>query len=139
MQSGTYTLLIRLPTPTTIAVSALGPTEFTEGWYAYTGSASQPSGFARVERHRAVSRGDHTVRHWHIDYFLGTPETTIAAVLKAPSDTAECRINTRIPGTPITGFEASDCSCTAHLVYDDDRTRLETRARAVHAAVGTVH
>lgn len=139
MRSGSYTLIIGLPTTITITVGALGPVQFPSGGYAYTGSASQPNGFARVDRHRAVASSEHSVRHWHIDYFLGHPDTAIETVLKAPSDTAECRINTRIRGTRITGFGASDCSCDAHLVHAHDPDQLGRQARAAHAAVGTVH
>ncbi len=74
---GTYTLLIALAKPATIAVGALGECEFSAGRYAYTGSAFGPGGFSRVDRHREVASGDRDVRHWHIDYLLGHPRTRI--------------------------------------------------------------
>ena len=73
MNGGTYTLLLSLPDPTTVAVGALGEFDLPAGAYAYTGSALGTGGFARVERHRRVARGDHDVRHWHVDHLTGHP------------------------------------------------------------------
>jgi Uri superfamily endonuclease len=69
---GTYTLVIELPETAQIRVGALGTNTFDPGWYAYVGSANGPGGFARVERHRELAAGERDVRHWHVDYLLGS-------------------------------------------------------------------
>ena len=112
---GTYTLLVDLPTATTLSVGALGEHRFPAGAYAYTGSALGPGGFSRVRRHRRTARGDHDVRHWHVDYLLGETEARIDRVVHAPGVDAECPIAGRLPAGPVDGFGASDCGCSSHL------------------------
>lgn len=132
MGRGTYTLLVDLSERASIEVGALGEREFRAGWYAYTGSALGAGGFARVDRHRAVAAGRNEVRHWHIDYLLGHPETTIAQVLTSAGVDAECAIAQSLSGSRVAGFGASDCDCESHLVYDEDRTRLLRAIRGAH-------
>ncbi|RJT06576.1 DUF123 domain-containing protein [Halococcus sp. IIIV-5B] len=131
MASGTYTLLIELPTPTTIEVGALGERALSPGWYAYTGSALGPGGFARVDRHREVATGERDVRHWHIDYLLGHPATVLDRAVTTPVD-AECAIARTLPGERIPAFGASDCDCESHLVSHEDRDVLSAGIEAAH-------
>jgi Uri superfamily endonuclease len=92
---GTYTLVVEFDGPATVEVGALGAVEFDADWYAYTGSAFGPGGFARVERHRELAAGEREARHWHVDYLLGHPAAEFD----------------RVPA-----FGASDCECESHLV-----------------------
>ncbi|RAW46158.1 GIY-YIG nuclease family protein [Halorubrum sp. 48-1-W] len=115
MGGGTYTLLVELPTATTLSVGALGEHLFPAGAYAYTGSALGPGGFSRVRRHRRTAHSDHDVRHWHVDYLLGETTARIDRVVHAPGVDAECAVARRLPAGPVDGFGASDCGCSSHL------------------------
>ena len=134
---GTYTLLIAVSEPRTLEVGALGESEFESGWYAYTGSALGPGGFARVERHRELAAGERDVRHWHIDHLLGAAEATIDVVARSPGVDAECAIAQSIPGDAVPGFGSSDCACHSHLAYSPRRAPLAEAVREAHRAHGT--
>ncbi|MEF8856922.1 MAG: GIY-YIG nuclease family protein [Haloplanus sp.] len=129
---GTYTLLIDLPRPVELSVGALGTHRFPAGAYAYTGSALGSGGFARVDRHRRVASGDHDVRHWHVDYLTGHPDTTLVDVVTSVGADAECAIARRLPDGPVEGFGASDCTCRSHLAAG-------TAVENLHATVESVH
>lgn len=135
MTGGTYTLLLSLPSATTLSVGALGEHRLPAGAYAYTGSALGSGGFARVDRHRRVARGDHDVRHWHVDHLTGHPATDLVGVVTSPVD-AECRVARALPPGPVDGFGASDCGCSSHLAGADDAAALRDRIERAHAALG---
>jgi endonuclease-3 len=127
---GCYVLLVRLDRPADVTVGALGEHRLPAGWYGYVGSALGSGGFARVDRHRRIAAGDHDVRHWHVDYLLGHPAASLAAVSRVPGRDVECALATEL-GTgrgPVPGFGASDCECGSHLARWDAR-------RAVGSAV----
>ncbi len=132
MTKGTYTLLLSVAQETTIDVGALGPITFAAGWYAYTGSAFGPGGFARIDRHRELAAGDRDTRHWHIDYLLGHTATTLDAVYRTPHQDHECTIATALPGELIPDFGASDCGCPSHLSYHPERAPLATALADLH-------
>lgn len=136
MPEGTYTLLLMLDEEAEIEVGALETREFAAGWYAYTGSALGPGGFARVERHRAVAVGENDTHHWHIDYLLGHPETTVEAVARSVGVDAECAIARALPGRRIVEFGASDCDCESHLTHSREREWLWRAVRGAHRAHG---
>lgn len=129
---GTYTLVVRLDTESTIEVGALGQRSFEAGWYAYVGTALGPGGFARIERHCEIASGEREVRHWHIDYLLGHPAASIVDVRRSEGIDGECRLATWIEGTPVDGFGCSDCPCDSHLHAHSDRDRLLTAIEAAH-------
>lgn len=131
---GTYTLLVDVPTPIAVEVGALGERRIPAGAYAYTGSALGTGGFSRVDRHRRVARGDHDVRHWHIDYLLGHPETDLVRVVRSVGVDVECAVADRLPPGPIDGFGASDCDCRSHLAAGDSRDAFAARVREAHEA-----
>ena len=115
---GSYVVLIACSQPTTIEVGALGDRSFRATTYAYVGSAFGPGGLSRVDRHRRVAAGDHDVRHWHIDYLLGTTGVGIEAVETYPNRDIECDLATVIEAAgcqPVPAFGASDCDCESHL------------------------
>jgi len=134
---GTYTLLVELAAPATIEVGALGEHRLDPGSYAYTGSALGAGGFARVDRHRRTARGDHDVRHWHVDHLLGHPDARIDRVVRSVGAEVECAVADRLPAGPIDGFGASDCGCESHLAAGADATAdlLELVREAHEAAV----
>ncbi len=136
---GTYTLLVDLPSSATVSVGALGDQGFPAGAYAYTGSALGSGGFSRVRRHRRTARGDHDVRHWHVDYLLGETDARIDRVVHAPGVDAECAVAARLPSGPVDGFGASDCGCSSHLSAAASLEDLIDRvARAYDAEGATV-
>ena len=134
MDGGTYTLLVDLPERTTVAVGALGEFTLPAGAYAYTGSALGSGGFARVDRHRRVARGDHDARHWHVDYLTGHARTTLVDAVTAAVD-AECRVARSLPAGPVPGFGASDCDCRSHLTHADQVGALRERVERVYAGL----
>ncbi|THE66198.1 GIY-YIG nuclease family protein [Salinadaptatus halalkaliphilus] len=119
--SGTYVLVIDVSEVTTIEVGALGTLEFDPRTYAYVGSAFGPGGFARIDRHRELARGDRDTRHWHVDYLLGHSRTTLEAAVRFPGADRECELATDLPGDPVDEFGASDCDCRAHLLAAPSR------------------
>ena len=134
---GTYTLLVELAAPATIAVAALGEHRFEPGGYAYTGSALGAGGFSRVDRHRRTARGEHDVRHWHVDHLLGRPEARIDRVVRSVGADAECAVADRLPSGPADGFGASDCDCGSHLAAAGEGEPLDefaARVREAHEA-----
>ncbi|SNR46965.1 GIY-YIG nuclease family protein [Halorubrum vacuolatum] len=129
---GTYTLVIDLPKPITLDVGALGPVDLPVGAYAYTGSALGSGGFSRVDRHRRIDAGEHAVRHWHIDYLLGHPDTRIVDVTKSRGVDIECAVAGRLPAGPVEGFGASDCGCRSHLASGATLTAVTEQVRRTH-------
>ncbi|QFU84080.1 GIY-YIG nuclease family protein [Natronorubrum aibiense] len=128
---GTYVLVVDVARATSIDVGALGAREFTAGTYAYVGSAFGPGGFARVDRHRELAAGERATRHWHIDYLLGHPETTLERVITFPDADRECELAASLPGDPVPDFGASDCDCVAHLLEtSSEATVLEAAVDA---------
>ncbi|ADB62061.1 protein of unknown function DUF123 [Haloterrigena turkmenica DSM 5511] len=115
-ESGTYVLVVDVPRATTLEVGALGEREFPAGAYAYVGSAFGPGGFGRIDRHRELARGERDTRHWHIDYLLGHPGTTLESAIAFPDDDRECELAASLPGEQVDGFGASDCDCSGHLL-----------------------
>jgi len=111
---GTYTLLIRVEEPTTVRVGALGDVSFEDALYAYTGSAFGTGGLLRIDRHAEVAHCDNDARHWHVDYLLGSEETTLVGAFVTPDD-AEDEIARVIEGEPVPRFGASDSPCDSHL------------------------
>jgi endonuclease-3 len=115
---GTYTLVVAFDGPATVEVGALGAIEIDADWYAYTGSAFGPGGFARVERHRDLATGEHDARHWHVDYLLGHPAAEIERVVRTAGADIECTVARTLAAEfdRVPDFGASDCDCESHLV-----------------------
>ena len=131
---GSYTLVVGLPNDATVTAGALGEHRLPAGAYAYTGSALGAGGFSRVDRHRRTARGDHDVRHWHVDYLLGHSAARVDRVVRSVGVDVECAVAGRLPPGPIDGFGASDCGCGAHLAGPDALDALAERALAAHEA-----
>ncbi|WP_144799285.1 GIY-YIG nuclease family protein [Halorubrum depositum] len=139
---GTYTLLVELADPAVIEVGALGEARFDGGVYAYTGSALGAGGFARVDRHRRTARGEHDVRHWHVDHLLGHPDARIDRVVRSVGADVECAVAERLRAGPVDGFGASDCGCPSHLAATEEGESLgafASRVRGAHEAAVAAH
>ena len=123
MTPGVYHLLVYLSRDAVIEVGRLGTYRFPAGYYVYTGSALgglEP----RIARHIR-----HQKRlHWHIDYLL-QHGYIIEVVKHRTKDRLECQFNQRVlslPGCeiPVRGFGSSDCKCSSHLAYFEEKPRL---------------
>lgn len=132
---GTYTLLLELTEPVAVEVGALGERRLQAGWYAYTGSALGPGGFARVDRHYEVAAGRRDARHWHVDHLLGHPDVAIGGDVRSPALDGECAVAGALSAGPIEGFGASDCACRSHLSTADDAGTLRRAVAAAHRDV----
>jgi len=132
---GSYLLVIESERPTGIEIGALGERAFDAGHYAYAGSAFGPGGLSRVDRHRRIAAGDHDVRHWHVDYLLGSAATRLVTVETFPDRDIECELATALGETGcgrVDAFGASDCDCPSHLWGPTGRSTL----RDVAASLG---
>ena len=123
MNSGIYSLTIKLDKDITIRIGELGKCVFPKGFYIYTGSGKRNLS-QRVERHK---RRDNKKLRWHIDYFLNSKSTHIEDIfILKDSKLSECSLNKRVLSKKgaeivIKGFGSSDCKagCGSHLVYFD--------------------
>ena len=141
---GSYTLVVALAADATLEAGALGEHRFPAGAYAYTGSALGTGGFSRVDRHRRTARGEHDVRHWHVDYLLSHPDVRIDRGVRSVGVDVECAVAERLPSGPVDRFGASDCDCPSHLASGERRgtdgdtdealDALAERALAAHEA-----
>lgn len=89
--------------------------KFKKGYYVYIGSAMN-SLTARINRHLS----DDKKMHWHIDYLLKSPSSSIRDVIFNISDKKiECNLALEIAkdGEAIPKFGSSDCNCSSHLIY----------------------
>lgn len=134
MDLGIYTLVLQLVQDRDIEVGALGIIHFSEGYYAYTGSARGSGGLKRVDRHKEVIIGANPCRKWHIDYLL--PRTLLVdVIITHTSDDLECqiaeKIESKLPSVP--KFGSTDCKCHGHLHYSSDLGAiLDAICRAHH-------
>ena len=114
---GSYCLCIEVYDSTRIRVGSLGFIDFFKGYYVYVGSAL--GGLEqRIARHVKISRGEHSVTHWHIDYLLNDRNVKIKSVfIKKSEERIECEISKKISGLgiPVKNFGSSDCKCGSHL------------------------
>lgn len=132
---GTYTLLVELPRTVALAVGALGERTVPAGWYAYTGSAFGPGGFARVDRHYELAAGDRETRHWHVDYLLCHPDSRLRGDVRHIDVDVECAVATALPDGPVADFGSSDCDCRSHLSFATDEDRLRNVVDAAYRTV----
>lgn len=131
---GTYVLAIDTPS-IGIEIGAAGEYRL-DGPYAYVGSALGPGGFSRVERHRELASGEHEVRHWHVDYLLGHPDSELEWIARFPDADRECELAATLPGDPVSGVGASDCDCSAHLLAIPNRDQLRATLEREGGVVG---
>jgi len=106
---------MRLPVETRVPIGALGDIAFSEGLYAYVGSA-QRHRQARIRRHLRRDKP----KRWHIDYLR--PHADVVSVTLCDGKKAdECRlvkwlIESLGAVRACPGFGASDCGCGGHLL-----------------------
>ena len=121
MNSGSYSLIIRLGRDVSLDIGRHGRFSFPEGYYVYTGSARKNLS-SRIERHKR--KGNKKLK-WHIDYLLNCKYAKIEDVFTFEnSELDECSLNKRILNLKgaeviVRGFGSSDCKndCQSHLIY----------------------
>ena len=113
---GTYCLIISMKKSEKLQIGHLYEDyKFMKGYYVYIGSAMNSLG-ARINRHMS----DDKKMHWHIDYLLKTPNSSLRDVLFNISEKKiECDLAFEIAkdGEEIPKFGCSDCRCKSHLIY----------------------
>lgn len=132
---GTYTLVVEVGAAARATVGSLGECEFRPGWYAYAGSALGPGGFARIDRHRAVARGERGTRHWHVDYLLGLDAASVDTSFRTADADGECAVAAATDAEPVPGFGATDCGCPTHLHFSPRRDDLVGAVSRAHRAL----
>ena len=131
--TGSYALVLRLPSRRKIRVGKLGLVDFPRGHYIYFGSAL--GGLkARVDRHL---RGDKKF-HWHADYLNAEVPWEYAWQL-ADGERWECVWATAAASTdgvasPVAGFGSSDCKCPSHLVRVNNAKQVRELLRSLSPA-----
>jgi len=115
---GTYTLLLHVDNPRTVAVGRLGTAVLLPGWLLYVGSAFGSGGLAaRIGHHLRPTPKP----HWHVDYLraaLPLEEIWLCAS-PLPLEHRFAAALHRAPGSsiPLPRCGASDCRCAAHLFH----------------------
>lgn len=108
---GSYVLLIKVSEDITVMIGSLGLIKFDKGYYTYVGSGMNNLE-KRVKRHLSSDKK----LHWHIDYLLMNPKTSVVKVFYNESVTKdECLVAKSIKGFPVIGFGCGDCKCNSHL------------------------
>jgi sugar fermentation stimulation protein A len=124
---GSYILLIEIPRGVRMRVGALGPLKFTQGFYAYCGSALGGLA-ARINRHL---RREKKVK-WHVDHLLkkGRVRTVLYAVT---NERLECQLAKGLgyAFNYYPGFGSSDCHCPSHLFFSEELPILQEKAAVV--------
>jgi len=123
---GVYTLVISVPSNSSLYVGRLGHIVIPKGLYLYTGSAIGPGGLkGRIRRHLRRKKK----KFWHIDYLLSSKNVSIKAIVYSSiSSRLECKVNgslSKFLSAPVKGFGSSDCanSCTSHLLRYNGRSK----------------
>ena len=113
---GCYCLIISLKRSDKLDIGHLHQDyKFKKGWYVYIGSAMN-SLVARINRHLS----DDKKMHWHIDYLLKSPNSSIRDIyFNISEEKIECDLALEISkyGKGIAKFGSSDCGCDSHLIY----------------------
>ena len=113
MANGIYVLVISINRDIRINIGALGNINFTNGLYAYVGSA-QKGLEKRVKRHLRKAKR----KFWHIDYLLADDSIKVLKVFhKKAGKVEECKIASEIgkKSIPLKEFGSSNCKCPSHL------------------------
>ena len=115
---GTYILVLRVDSPSTVAVGRLGTAALDAGWVLYVGSAFGPGGLAaRLLHHLRPTAKP----HWHIDYVRAALELCEIWVCASPQRLEHrfAAVLHSAPGSsiPLPRCGASDCRCAAHLFH----------------------
>lgn len=140
--AGSYILVLRSLTETSLTVGRLGEVTVIPGWYLYVGSALGPGGLhSRLRHHLQPVRRP----HWHIDFLRQVcPVEQIWCVVdrqRWEHRWAQLLAEIALPA-PCLRFGASDCRCAAHCFYVGAKPRLvdfAERVRNVYPMLAQMH
>ena len=125
-EPGTYALILKSTSESTVEIGRLGTLELRKGYYVYVGSAFGLGGLrARTRRHLQTSKKC----YWHIDYLR--PVTEIYEIwysndpLRWEHNWAKVFLESCGYPVPLRGFGSSDCDCESHLFYAVNSPRLK--------------
>ena len=114
IMKGTYCLIISMKKSEKLDIGHLHQDyKFKKGYYVYIGSAMN-SLVARINRHLSEDKK----MHWHIDYLLKSPNSSIRDVLfNISNKKIECNLACEIAknGESILNFGCSDCNCNLNI------------------------
>lgn len=136
-QTGSYALVLRLPSRRNVAVGRLGVVEFPRGYYIYFGSALVGLQ-ARVDRHLRHEKK----LHWHADY-LSAEVPWFQVWQLADGQRWECvwakeadehAKSNRGAAHPAPGFGSSDCQCSTHLIRVNNPQEVRQLMRSLSPA-----
>ena len=130
---GTYALVLESACDKNVEIGKLGRLHVRPGFYVYVGSAFGPGGLkARIAHHMKISAKP----HWHIDYLRSILQLNEAwytyAVERNEHRWADTFSSLRGTTIPMTGFGASDCSCTSHLFAFTIQPSIRSFHRRLH-------
>ncbi len=126
MQTGSYILLLHLPSDTELDIPHLGTITFPAGFYAYAASAFDAAGLpGHIKRHLAPAKQPRQ----DIDYLVqvASIDEVWMALGNTPREHDWTDLLLAIPGgiSLIDGFGVTGCACDSHLVYFDVCPSLE--------------
>lgn len=134
---GTYALVLKSNTTTTIQIGRWGYLKINPGYYIYIGSAFGPGGVSsRVSRHCRLSKS----KHWHIDYLREFTKPLFAFYSDEPVRLEHEWANAlnNVKGiSSISGFGCSDCHCESHLFFTAKKPELSEFVQVVGSDVKT--
>jgi len=120
---GSYILILELSESQYIPVGQLGILYFTEGFYAYVGSALNGLE-TRINRHLRLNKR----HHWHIDYLLDQA-SICDVILVLVEGRLECTLARALKEELlcIRRFGSSDCRCRGHLFHAAGKNELNVQ------------
>lgn len=122
---GTYALLLRSDTSTSVQIGRWGCLDVRPGYYVYVGSALGPGGVsARLSRHCR----EHKSKHWHIDYLreFTIPVSVWCSYSPTRLEHRWAKAIASLNETEaVKGFGCSDCGCHSHLFFSAGEPELQ--------------
>ena len=133
---GTYALVMTSDSERQVVIGKLGRLKVSPGYYVYIGSAFGPGGLnARIAHHMRISQRP----HWHIDFLRSVLLLTEVWYTKDadPYEHRWVEVFCGLEGAtiPMTGFGASDCSCTTHLFAFTDQPSIRAFRQRLHTRI----
>lgn len=131
---GTYILILRKVSPSSLTIGRLGTFDFPVGWYAYVGSAFGAGGLGgRLKHHLLPVKRP----HWHIDYLrqaASTEEVWYVVSQNSHEHTWASTLRSMSSATvPALRFGASDCTCQTHLIGYASKPDFQTFRKLAQA------
>ncbi len=125
-------MILRIWSPSTVRIGALGYVGFDEGFYVYVGSALGSKAQSLENRLRRHLSNSKKIK-WHIDFLLSSKNVSIERVIICKTlSRVECLIAKEIAkiglyNPQLRGFGSSDCKlgCFSHIIYLGDSITIK--------------